>query len=285
MFELAFVIGIYAYLIFILGILGLLFKTNVIIVSLLYLLVVFAYFVKIKRNLKLPKIRFDKTSWFLILLIIGQSLVNFVGVLGPEISFDSLWYHLTLPKLYLINHAIFHIPGNLLYYSDMSKLMEMLYVGGLSFDGETITKFTHFLFVLLVLVLIYKISRKFLSQKFSLLAVVIFYSSLVVGWESITAYVDLGRTFFELLAFWGFLTWYEKKSLKWIVISGLMLGLAIATKIVAVSSIVIFFALFLYSGYLKKEATLKIVKNLFRFRCLFVNSSFTLVYFFVSQYW
>lgn len=270
MFEIAFIIGIYSYLIFSLGALGILYKNYIIISTIVYLFVVLYYFLKKRKIAKLTKTKFDKTSIFLICLITVQVVINFIGALGPEISFDSLWYHLTLPKMYLIGHSIFHIPGGLLYYSDMPKLTEMLYVGALSFGNEIIAKLIHFSFGLLIIFSIYKISRKFLSQKFSLVAVLIFYSSLVVGWESITAYADLSRTFFEVLAFWGFLNWFENKKLKWLIISGIMLGCAISVKLVAISSLPIFLLLLTFGGYIKKE---KIILTVRRF-LLFVFFAF-----------
>ena len=265
MFEIAFLIGIYSYLIFFLGVLGVLYKNNIFVVTAVYLIIVLYYFFKKKRLHNLGKIKFDRFSIFLIVLISAQALVNFIGVLAPEISFDSLWYHLVLPKIFLINHAVSHISGGLLYYSDMPKFTEMLYVSALSFGSETIAKLIHFSFGLLILFSIYKISRKFLPKKFSLVAVLIFYSSLVVGWESITAYVDLARTFFEVLAFWGFLNWFESKSTKWLVISGVMMSFAITSKLVAVASLPVFLLLFAYEAYSKKERILLVVKRVFVF--------------------
>lgn len=269
MFKIAFIIGIYSYLIFLLGVSGALYKNNIIVTTVMYLFIVLFYLLKTKQIPKLAKIKFDKTSVFLILLIAIQAIINFIGVLGPEISFDALWYHLTLPKLYLISNSIFHIPGGLLYYSDMPKLTEMLYVGSLSLANETLAKLIHFSFGLLILLSIYKISRRFLSQKFSLIAALVFYSNLVVGWESITAYVDLSRTFFETLAFWGFLYWREKRGCKWLIISGIMLGFAITAKLIAIGSLIIFFFLFTYETYLKKEHLLKLIKN---FSIFFLSS-------------
>src|ERR1035437_3002291 len=98
MFEIAFLIGIYSYLIFALGVLGNLYRTNIIAVTITYLVLVLYYFVKTKKIPRSIKLSFNKTSVFLIFLIAIQTFINLVGVLGPEISFDSLWYHLTLPK-------------------------------------------------------------------------------------------------------------------------------------------------------------------------------------------
>ena len=227
MFTIAVLIGIYSYFIFALGLLGLLYRENVIIFSLLYIVViVLAYRKKIINVLKL--IRIEKTpninfSFVLITLIVSLALVNLIGVLGPELGFDALWYHLTLPKIYLNTHMITHIPGGLLYYSDMPKLTEMLYVGALSFGSETLAKLVHFAFGILSAIALYKLSRNLFSKTYSFLAVLIFYSNLVVAWQSTTAYIDLARTFFEIMALWGFVNWWKKGERKWLIESAVML--------------------------------------------------------------
>lgn len=262
MFEFAFIIGIYSYLIFLLGVFGVLYKNLVIFSTIVYFFIAVVFFLRKHRvKLNFGKIKIDKTSKILLIVLGFQIVVNLIGVLGPEISFDALWYHLTLPKLYLASHAIFHIPGGLFYYSDMPKLVEMFYVGMLSFGSETLAKLIHFSFGLLSLIAIYKISQRLITEKYSIIAALIFYSSMMVGWESITAYVDLSRTFFELMAVWGFLNWTENKSLKWIIISGLMLGFAIAVKLVAAQSLVIFLCLFIFDAYLKKTKIVTLLKN------------------------
>lgn len=258
MFEIAILIGVYSYFIFFLGIAGLLFKDVVLFSSLIYITAIVFF---CRSKIKTVTVFKDKTSLFLSLLILVQILINFIGVLGPEISFDALWYHLTLPKLYIIGHGIFHIPGNLLFYSDMPKLTEMLFVPSLMFGNETIAKFIHFTFGILILIAAYKISKKFLSTKMSLFVLVIFYSNLVVGWETISAYIDLTRTFFEVMTFWGFLNWIDKKQNKWLVISGIMMGLTISAKVLALESMLIFFMLFAYVIFTEKQRLRDFIKN------------------------
>jgi hypothetical protein len=263
MFEIAFFMGIYSYLIFFLGIFGFLFKFNIIVATIIYVFFSFLYILKIKKfKFIFPKkIRLNTLSILIVILIGIQVLVNLVGVLGPEISFDALWYHLTLPKIFLISHSILHIPGNLLYYSDIPKLTEMFYVVGLSIGNEILAKFIHFAFGILILIAIYKISRKFVTRAFSLLAVLIFYSNLVVGWESITAYVDLSRTFFEIMSFWGLINYLEDKERKWLYVSGLMLGFAITAKLISIGTILIFLGIFLYWALIKKDKKIESLKN------------------------
>jgi hypothetical protein len=279
MFTFAIFIGIYSYLIFFLGIFGLLTKTNIWVISLVWL--IFYSFYKRKTFLYLitgineRRINFLATSfrlnpqmkgeYLLVTLLILQTLVNLVGALGPELAFDSLWYHLTFPRLYLLHNAVYHIPGGLLYYSDMPKLGEMLYTGALSFGNEILAKVIHYSFGLFVSICLYFFSRKFFNRNISLLIVVIFYSNLVVDWESITAYIDLFRTFFEFLALWGIIRWSESQKFTWLAVSGIMMGLAITTKLLAIGSFFILLALIIILSVSKNINIKDILKRSFIF--------------------
>jgi dolichyl-phosphate-mannose-protein mannosyltransferase len=257
MFTLAYFIGIYSYLIFFLGLFGVLYKINIFIFSILWLIAlvfierknIFGCYKKLWASLfNLKKLIKNPTSG-LVVLFLALAVVNFIGALGPELAFDALWYHLTLPKLYLLNHSIYHIPGGLLYYSDMPKLGEMLYVGALSFGNTIAAKIVHYLFGILVCIVLYKISRKFFTPLVSWLIIVIFYSNLVVDTESITAYIDLIRTFFEVMTLWAFLNLYQSKHSKWLIGAAIMTGLAVTTKVLGIGSIFIFSILLVIISY------------------------------------
>lgn len=245
MFEIAILIGIYSYLVFALGLSGWLYPKLLAVITGVFLII-------ITRKMTVIKIiKEDKTSWVLVGLIFAQALVNLVGALGPELGFDALWYHLTLPKIYLQNHRLVYIPGNLLYYSTLPKLLEMLYVSALAFQGEILAKIIHFIFGVLSAIGLYKLSRRYLRVKSTLIVVTIFYTALVVGWQSITAYVDLARTFFEILALDYFLKWYEKERKQNLIKSALMIGLAISTKLLALGSLIIFLFLIIFKRKFK----------------------------------
>jgi len=263
MFLVATFIGLYSYFIFFLGIFGLLTKINVQILTIVFIIliilykrsVLYKYLNKIK-SFQFNEIKKQKPVYLLLFLIILQALVNLIGALGPELAFDALWYHLTLPSLFLLHRSIYHIPGGLLYYSDMPKLVEMLYIGALSFGSEILPKLIHYFFGLLCALTLFAFSRKFFSKNIAALIVVIFYSNLVVDWESITAYIDLVRTFFEFLSLWGIINWYESKKSTWLVVSGIMMGLAITTKVLAIGSYLLFIFLIL-AIFITKQKSIK----------------------------
>ncbi|OGH06040.1 MAG: hypothetical protein A2W22_03900 [Candidatus Levybacteria bacterium RBG_16_35_11] len=270
MFSFAFLVGIYSFGILALGISTQLHRENVLAISIIFLLTLIVLLLKLfkktefKREIK--KALRPKLNLTIFILIIFQATVNLIGVLGPEISFDALWYHLTLPKIFLQNHAIFHIPGGLLYYSDLPKLAETLYIPALSSSDEILAKLIHFLFGIFSAYATYKISRKYLDYKYSLLAVLIFYSNLVVGWLSISGYVDLVRTFFEIIAFWAFLEWVETKKINWLIESGIFVGLSISTKLTGFISLFIYVFFLLY--VLRKKGIADKLKKLFTFIAL-----------------
>ncbi len=268
MFTLAILIGIYSYLIFFLGIVGLLYFQYVFWLTLVYFVIAlllsrngFVIHSETFRKRLHPKgtsypVAAQTTSGklfiFLLFLLILQILVNLIGALGPELAFDALWYHLTLPKLHILSHTFSYIPGGLFYYSAMSQLTEMMYIPSLMFGGEVAAKLVHFSFGLLTCFILYTLSRKLFDPVLSLLSVIIFYSNLVVDWESITAYIDLSRAFFELLSIFAFINFTQTQKRKWFVLSAILLGFAIATKVLALGSLFIFLLLLSYYGFKRK---------------------------------
>jgi hypothetical protein len=240
MFLLAVLIGVYSYLIFGLGLLGLLTPGIILGAS-------GAYGVLCMLSLKVFKIKLDMSNlaWIVLGLIALHALVNLVGALGPELGFDALWYHLTIPKIWLLARKIFFISDGRYYYSVMPKLAEMTYILPLSVGLNIGPKIIHWTFGLLSTLVIYLLSRKWLSKEYSLLSSLIFYSNLVVGWQSTTAYVDLSRTFFEITALYLFIN-------KSIYKSAIALGLAVCTKLLALGSLPIFIALLISQKYSTK---------------------------------
>ncbi|MBI2443497.1 MAG: glycosyltransferase family 39 protein [Candidatus Levybacteria bacterium] len=244
-------VGIYANALFFLGLVGLLSEGLVKLTSLFFLAVIlvryFSHILSVLQRIQhIIANRHFPSSLFLILLLL-LSAVNLVAAFGPELSFDALWYHLTLPKMYLSTHSIRFIPGGLLYYSAMPQLAEMVYMGALSFGSEIYAKLIHFLFGVLTVLLIYKTARLFVSQKLSLFASLVFYANLVIAWESTTAYVDLVRVFFETGSIYLFLLFLNKKKKTILCLSAVFIGLATSVKILAFGSLFVLLCAMLYT--------------------------------------
>lgn len=272
MFTLAILIGGYSYFILALGLLGLLYPHLIAAVSSVFLFLIFWWQRKnlttkgrqfkgellccdrhLKTHLTVLFLR-SIFNTFIVSLLVFLAVVNLIGALGPELGFDALWYHLTLPKIYLESSRISFIPGNLLYYSVMPRLTEMLYLAALAIQGEILAKVIHWGFGILSVAALYKLAKKYFTTQTSLLVALVFYSTLIVGWQSVTAYVDLTRTFFEVLALWAFLEWWESRKMRWLMLSAVIMGLAISTKILALGSLFVFTVLIVFHSVIHRES-------------------------------
>jgi hypothetical protein len=136
------------------------------------------------------------------------------------------------------------IPGGLLYYSAMPRLGEFIFLIPLKFFGEAGPHLVNWFFGIGAGIVTFKLARKFVSRDLSLLAVAIFYVTPLVGWQSGSGYIDLMRTFFEVLALYFIL---GKRPL----LAGFAIGLAISTKTLALGSLPILVSLsvFIYRDW------------------------------------
>ena len=271
MFITAILIGLYGYLILLIGVSGVLSRQIILTATFVFVLTAFIVFRKKVRFKKISLRRFNQKNLFFYTLIATLFLlgfINLIGALGPELAFDALWYHLTLPKLYLQKGSFFFIPGGTLYYSTMPQLTEMFYLASLALHSEILAKIVHFIFGLGICLSIYKIAKHYLTIEFSLLATIVFYSNLVVAWESTTAYIDLSRTFFELLAFWGIVKWIEDRKMRWLIYSGLTIGLAISTKLLSFGTLGLLLIFIFFYSFKLKDPFIKMFKSMVFYVCL-----------------
>lgn len=246
MLALAILIGIYSYAILVLGLISELDRIQILIVTLPFIAAMF--FLVRRVNIQNIFHVLRQTSLFekaLLLLLFLLSIVNIVGALGPELAFDALWYHLTMPKLFVGAKQVFFLKDDLFYYSLMPKLAEMLYVVPLVFWNEIGAKIIHFAFGLATVIAIFKLSRIYLTRRQSLLTALIFYANPVVGWLSITAFSDLPRAFYETLSLCLFLYFVKDRKTITLILSALILGFAICVKLLSLGTVPIFLVMIL----------------------------------------
>lgn len=174
-----------------------------------------------------------KPYYFLVALpFIVFGAWNLIGALSPEIEFDALWYHLTLPKIYIEDARIAYIPGDLLYYSVFPRLTEMIFTLGLILGNGILAKLFTFAFGVLWTLVIYVTGKRFFGTRVGIIAALITYTTYEVGWLSRTAYVDLAAAFFGAIATFVFAKWLlSKESSKYeLLLAGVLTGLFLATK-------------------------------------------------------
>jgi len=261
MFAIAFLIGLYANFIFLIGLAGFLKPETLVGFTLTYFFLVIIFWSKFDEKINLREISSELINHFIknrlwVILICLAVLIMVIGSLAPETAFDATWYHLTLAKLYLGFGDIRYIPGGLFYYSVMPKLVELLYIPALSINGFILAHFIHMSFALLTGLVIYNLTKKFSTPYIALIVILIYFSNIVVLWEATTAYIDLARSFFEVMALWGIINYIEKREKKWLIESAFLFGLAIETKLLALTSLPIFLIVIFFFSFNKWKGKL-----------------------------
>lgn len=254
MFSVAFLIGLFANVIFLLGIAQILSSPVIVVVTILYIFFAILFWDRYKEDLSARKIIHEFVDNLskhpvIFLCITIAFMIMFLGSLVPETAFDALWYHLTLPKMFLEAGGINFIPGSTFYYSVMPKLGEMLFIPALVFQGDTLAHMINLFFACLIALSIYSITKKYTSSLFALLSIVLFLSNIVILWEATTAYIDLIWAFFEIMALWGMLNYLETKKNKWLMESAVLFGLALETKLLALFSLPVFIVCLVVFGF------------------------------------
>jgi hypothetical protein len=164
----------------------------------------------------------------LISLISINLLVNLIGALAPEIEVDALTHHLYVPRVYIENHRLVYIPYHL--PSAYPLGMQMLFTLSMLLSTSVLAKLIHFSLGVLSLLATYCFGRKYMDSRAGLLAATVFYTVSVVAWESTTAYIDLGFTFFITLEIFALVNWWHSQQDKWLAVAAIMCGFAMGIK-------------------------------------------------------
>lgn len=164
-------------------------------------------------------------------------LIALTGALAPEIEFDALRYHLWLPKLWLERGSPVD-PIN--EYVALYPLSWQLLFGSATVLGNAVSaKLLHFTTLPLTALLVYQLTRRFVPGASAWLSVAIFVTIPTVLWEATSAYIDLALAFHIGLVIYALLQYLSIRRWQWLALAGLNLGLALATKHLALLVLVL----------------------------------------------
>jgi len=234
-------LGISGYLVFLLGILGFLTKTALVLLLVITSFISLIHTLKSLRNgsntfrFKIVKPKFN----IYFILIIPFLILFFFATTLPEIFYDSLVYHLAIPDIYLKAGRLVNIPTNI--YSSLPHLMSLIYTYGLIFNDALLVKVISFFIGLLLIYTIYIAGKE--------LSVLIFLSIPLVALNLWCAGSDIGMAFFLLLGLILFKDWLfeQKENKKLLYLSGLLFGFASACKLTAMLGLPFLIVIIIYN--------------------------------------
>ncbi|MBX3096057.1 MAG: glycosyltransferase family 39 protein [Fimbriimonadaceae bacterium] len=179
------------------------------------------------------------------------ALLAWVSVITPTTEWDSLAYHLAVPKLWLEAGRI--NPVLAIHHSYFPFAADNLFIWGLAWGGEYGAKGFSLGFFLLGSLAIYGLARRWYGQDAGVWAGLIFAGCPVVAWESGTAYIDVAHGLFAglgiLYAVSEFLD--ESRGIPWLPVA--LLGGGLATKHTGLQILAAVAVVIVVAGFLRKK--------------------------------
>lgn len=181
----------------------------------------------ISSPIQLPK------GWPLLALGLATLalLFSLVGVLGPSdtLDWDSLAYHLAVPKLWIQAGQIEFVPT--IHHSNFPFLVDNLFLWGLQWGGEAGAKAFVWAYSFWGGLAMFGFARGRYGPTAGWIALAAFWAIPSVLWESGTAYIDAAHGTWSALGVLFAAAWIAEESNKdalWL--SGLCLGFAASSK-------------------------------------------------------
>ncbi|HGE71944.1 TPA: hypothetical protein ENX78_13965 [Candidatus Poribacteria bacterium] len=271
-------LGIISYLTLLLAVLELLYKWACLL--LLFLLLIISLwgiwrnkdlFSTFKR--KIPRsIRLEKAYIFeycLIIILFFYILLCFLYSLAPPVDWDSLVYHLSIPKIWIQNHKAIHIPY--INQSENHLTTENIFtLGMIILNNETFPCLLIWLTSLWLILAIYSLCLRYLSPRTGILAMSAFYCTPFISWLSSRPMVDIPYILYAFLGFYAFFKYLYSKDLNMLLLSGIMSGFSASCKQFGVIPFIALFLIISIIEIKKRNNIINGLNHIFLFSLLFL---------------
>ncbi|HEY3783324.1 MAG TPA: hypothetical protein VGL56_19765 [Fimbriimonadaceae bacterium] len=132
-------------------------------------------------------------EWLFVLAIVVACLFALVAVLAPStaMDWDTIAYHLAVPKLWLKANHIF--PIDFIHHSNFPDSVDLLYVWGLTWGGQSAAKAFQLAFYIFGIFAIFGLTRQRYGGRAASWAALTFATVPAVLWEAGSAYIDVAH--------------------------------------------------------------------------------------------
>jgi len=196
-----------------------------------------------------------KGAWLLAPAVLAVAwLFSLLGVVAPSITtdWDSLAYHLAVPKLWLAAGRITFV--SYIHHSNFPLTVDNLYIWGLSWGGQQGAKAFSLVYSVLASVAIFGLARMRYGQAAAWASSLAFATIPVVVWLGGTAYIDVANGAFAGLGIL-FAAWLiaepEERRYGWL--SAIFLGFAAGSKYTGLQTIAVAGFMILAFGVVRKQ--------------------------------
>jgi len=161
----------------------------------------------------------------------------FAGALAPETEYDALWYHLWLPRQWLLHGTAFDTVHE--YVALYPLTWELVFGAGLTAGGPVAAKLLHFWCLPLLALTAWQMTRRFFPAVSPWLTAAVTVTVPTVLWEASTAYIDLALALYVGLALYALMAWRDDGVKTWFWLAALCLGLGAAVKHLGLVAVVL----------------------------------------------
>lgn len=180
----------------------------------------------------------EGATWAFVLVLSLCLLFAFVGALAPAttLEWDTLAYHLAVPKIWLAEGQISYIP--FIHHSNFPFAVDNLYLLGLTWGGQAGAKAFSVMFLAFGLLALFGIGRQRYGELAGWWAALAFATVPVVLWLSGTAYIDVANGLYAGLGMlFAALLLLEPGERRYLLLAALSLGLAAGSKYTGLQTI------------------------------------------------
>ena len=184
-----------------------------------------------------------------------------VQPLYPATAWDATTYHFPHAKHYAAAGRVTVLPEPRL--GEMPQLQEMLFSIAFLFGGEIAAQLVQFMAVGLTVCLLYAWAARESGARAGMWAAGFYLSNPLVLWLGASGYIDSGLTLFVTGAAFSFRNWAAERDQRWLVISGVMSGFAVGSKLTGLVFLALIGIMLLW--YLRRSGVPSIASTVARF--------------------
>lgn len=251
-------LGAVSYLVFLLGLLNLLYRPVVLIALLVGFLLCFRIWMRWPGDLVLA-IRSLRTtnpisiviSIGIAILIFGVSFYIWVLPLYPPTGFDSILYHLPAAKIYARTHGLVLLEH--LRLPVFPQASHMLFTLALLVYDDILAQLVELLMLIVLLGTVVAFGQRMFSYRTGFWAAAILLAQPVVLWLGSVAYIDMGLTLYTTATVYAFWNWLESRQQHWLLLAGCFCGIGIGTKYSALFFLAALTLAAIFAGFKKRQ--------------------------------
>jgi len=205
-------------------------------------------------------------SLLLLALLICLAYALTANAFTPPLLWDEAAYHLALPKLYAQEHRLMNVPS--IVYSNQPSNTEMLYTLALLLKSEVMASLVSLAFALLLTAALWLFAAQAFEWRVAFLAVVLFWTTPAVYRLAGTTLVEVPLATYAFLSVWAVWRWQTAAPERrgpvphgaggWLLLAGLLAGLAAGTKLTGALVALILGALLLFYGLRRRQSWMMI---------------------------